>query len=155
MNANKNTNNKDKLLFLIYFTLSGLLTWWFIIVCPLYISQEQMLLSTSIAGAKWSIQIILGLLFLKEKAWPFVKNIGFVCFIGSCILIPYIILSITGISNSGSFFLGSLIVAVIIMVFSYLRILKKLLLPIKWWIYWLICLAIAISLQLTVVFHVI
>lgn len=147
-------NRREPFLFLLYFALSGLITWWFILVCPLYISYEQMFLSTGIAGAKWGIQIILGLIFLKEKKWFFLKYIGLVCFIGSCLLIPYIFSSLMKLNNSSVFFIGSLVTAVISMICSYCWIVKKLMLPIKWLFYWLFSLAIAISLQLTVVFHV-
>ena len=58
---------KNILLSVLYFGLSAVLTWMFVVLCPLYISQEQMLLSACIAGGKWGIQIILALLFLKEN----------------------------------------------------------------------------------------
>lgn len=148
------SNYKNQILFLLYFGLSFILTWWFICVSPLYISQEQMLLSTGIAGGKWFLQIIAGLIFLKDKSWEFLKGIGSVCLLGSCLLIPYIAGSVLGVANNGSFFLGSLIVSVITMIFYYFYMVKKLHIGIKWWIYWILCLAIAISLQLTLVFHV-
>ncbi len=144
---------KNILLFILYFALSAVLTWMFVVLCPLYISQEQMLLSTFIAGGKWGIQIILALLFLKENALPFLRKIGFVCLIGSMILIPFIISAYFGFNNSGEFFFASLIVAVAVMIVAYYHSVKDLELPIKWWIFWLTCLAIAITLQLTVVFH--
>ena len=147
--------SKDLLLFAFYFGLSTILTWWFVVLCPLYIRDEQMLLSTGIAGGKWAIQIFLGLIFLKEKSFEFLKRIGFVCFIGSCILIPYIIFSWLGFFNGSEFFFGSLIVSVIVMIFYYYRAVKQTGLPLKWWFFWLFCLAIAISLQLTVVFKII
>ena len=120
---------------------------------PLYISNEQMLLSTSIAGGKWAIQILLGLIFLDSKRWAFIKEIGFVCLIGSCLLLPYILLSISKISDDPKLFIGSLMLAVFVMIFFYFKAIKKLELPIKWWLFWLLCLAVAVTLQLTVVFH--
>ena len=144
---------KNILLFVLYFGLSAVLTWMFVVNCPLYISQEQMLHSACIAGGKWGIQIILALLFLKENALPFLRKIGFVCLIGSLILIPFIISAYFGFNNSGEFFFGTLIVAVVAMILTYYYAVKDLELSIKWWIFWLICLAIAITLQLTVVFH--
>lgn len=136
-----------------YFALSTIFTWWFVVVSPLYISQDQMLLSTGIAGAKWSLQILLAFLFLREKAWVFVKNIGFVCLVGSCILLPYVLFSLLNITNDPSFFLGSLIVSVLTMIVLYYRAVRRTQLPVKWFLIWLLCLATAISLQLTVVFH--
>ena len=144
---------KNSLYFFIYFGLSGVLTWLFVKLSPLYISQGQMFLSTSIAGGKWGIQIILALLFLKEKSLPFLRKISFVCFLGSLILIPFIISAYFNLSNSGAFFFGSLIIAVVLMILMYYHSVRELKLSIKWWIFWLFCLAIAITLQLTVVFH--
>ncbi len=144
---------KEVLLSILYFTLSTLFTWWFVLLSPMYISKEQMFLSSSIAGGKWAIQIILGLLFLEKMSIPFLKEIGFVCFIGSCLLLPYVVLSFAQVSNSPHFFVGSLFVSVVAMIFFYYKGVRQIQLSIKWWLIWLLCLAIAISLQLTVVFH--
>src|SRR5882757_1585326 len=106
---------QDVVFFFLYFALSILFTSWFVISSPLYISQEQMLLSTDIAGAKWAIQIILGFLLLKEKSSEFLKNIAFVCFIGSCLLLPYAALAEFKIVTHPIFFVGLLIVSVLTM----------------------------------------
>ena len=145
---------KNQLLFILYFGLSTLLTWWFVAVSPLYISQKQMLLSTCIAGGKWGIQILAAALLLSNKKWEFLKNIGFVCFLGSCMLIPYIIFGSLHWSNSSEFFIGSLLVAVMVMIVLYYKAVINSKIAIKWWYLWLGCLVIAISLQLTVVFHI-
>lgn len=113
-----------------------------------------MWLSTAVAGGKWAVQIIAAFFLLKDQRWIFIKNIGFVCFIGSCLLFPYVISSVTRISNDADFFVGSLIVAVAIMILLYYRAIKKSEIKISWWYFWLACLAIAVTLQLTVVFHV-
>jgi len=144
---------KNFSLFVLYFGLSAILTWLFVALCPLYISKEQMLLSTFIAGGKWAIQIILGFLFLRDKALPFLRKIGFVCLIGSLILVPFIISALAKWSDSGEFFFASLVAAVLVMIFVYYRSVRALQLQLRWWFFWLICLAIAIALQLTVVFH--
>lgn len=144
---------KNFVLFVLYFAVSALLTWLFVVFCPLYVSKEQMLLSTFIAGGKWAIQIVLAVLFLKEKALPFVRKIGFVCLVGSLILVPFIISASAKWSDNGKFFFASLIAAVLVMIFVYFKAVKSLQLSLKWWFFWLSCLAIAISLQLTVVFH--
>lgn len=144
---------KDFLLFVLYFLFSSVLTWLFVAYSPLYISREQMLLSTLVAGGKWAIQIILGVLFLKEKALAFLRKIGFVCLIGSLILVPFIISAAANWSDSGTFFFGSLVVAVLAIIYSYFRAVKSVKVGIKWWYFWLFCLSIAITLQLTVVFH--
>jgi hypothetical protein len=144
--------SKDQAFFVIYFALSTVLTWWFVAASPLYISQEQMILSTAVAGGKWGIQILSALVFLKEKKWAFLKNIGFVCFVGSCILLPYILFSISKIADDSNFFLGSLAASVAVMVVLYFRAIRISTVSLQWWFFWLVCLAMAISLQLTVVF---
>jgi len=147
------TSYKNQFTAAFYFTLSALFTWWFVAVSPLYISQEQMLLSTAVAGGKWGIQILLALLFLQIKSWTFIKNIGKVCLIGSCILLPYVVLSLLNIASNATFFIASLAASVIVMIFYYYRATKQSGVEIKWWFLWLACLAIAITLQLTVVFR--
>jgi hypothetical protein len=114
-----------------------------------------MILSTIIAGAKWGLQILLAIIFLKGKRWEFIKNIGFVCFTGSLILIPYIILRIMHWANNAIYFWGSLVIAVLAMIMLYYRAVKLLGVSITYWFFWLLCLIIAISLQLTIVFHII
>ena len=144
----------NKLLHIIlYFFLSAILTWLFIILCPVYVSTRQMLLSTAIAGGKWMIQIVLGLALLKDKSFIFLKKIGLVCFTGSVLLIPYILTASLKISNSSEFFFGSLIAAVIAMIILYYKAVKQIEITIIWWWFWLICLATAIFLQLTIVFE--
>lgn len=155
MNTSNQNTNQHILWFFIYFALSTLLTWLFVVVSPLYISTEQLLLSTFVAGGKWGIQIILALLLLGNRKFAFIRNIGFVCFIGSCILTPYILFSYWGIADGANFFIGSLATSVLVMILLYYRAVKKSVVPRKWWFFWLGCLAIAISLQLTVVFHVV
>jgi hypothetical protein len=147
-------NSTNIFLFFFYFILSTVITWWFIIVAPMYISQEQMMLSCGIAGGKWMIQVAAGYLLLGDKRWEFLKRIGFTCFIGSVILLPYSISGSMHWNNSPRFFLGSLIVAVLAMILLYYNSVRKCRISLKWWLEWLVCLAIAISLQLTVVFHV-
>ena len=139
----------------LYFLLSSLITSLFISVSPLYVGKQQMILSCSIAGAKWGIQIFAALFFLKDKKWLFVRKIGFTCFTGSAILLPYCFYSAGGSFDNNIFFIISLITAVITMIPLYYFIVKKCGVDLRWWLGWLLCLATAISLQLTVVFHVI
>ena len=140
---------------IIYFFLSTLITWWFVDVSPLYTGLQQKLLSTGIAGAKWSLQIALAYFFLQEKKWHFIKNIGSTCLIGSAILLPYAIVASISNFNSATFFISSLLTAVLIMIVLYFLNVKRLGLPMKWFWGWIICLSIAITLQLTVVFSII
>ncbi|MBC7861434.1 MAG: hypothetical protein IAF38_00585 [Bacteroidia bacterium] len=150
-----NGNQKNLTLSFVYFTLSTAITWWFIKVCPLYISREQMLLSCGVAGGKWGIQLIAGFFLLKEKKWEFFRRIGFTCLMGSVVLIPYCAGRLFFKFSAGNFFLFSIMIAVILMIPMYFFSVKKCGISIKWWFGWLFCLATAISLQLTAVFHVI
>ena len=112
-----------------------------------------MILSGTIAGAKWDIQILAPLLFLQKQKWDFIKQIGFTCFVGSCILLPYCLFPfIAAVRNS---FLLSLIAAVLVMIAMYYAALKHLQLAIKWFWGWMCCLTLAISLQLFVVFKIV
>ena len=137
----------------LYFLLSTIITWWFIKQGKLlYFSQYQMLLSYTIAGAKWGIQIVAALLFLKDKKWEFLKLIGFVCFIGSCILLPYCLFDfVRAVPN---IFLFSLIIAVLTMVVAYYKVPIKIQISEKWFWGWMYCLTIAIFLQLFIVFKI-
>jgi hypothetical protein len=145
--------NRDAALAFLYFLLSTLVTWWFIAAGKqLYISSSLMIASCSIAGAKWGIQIAAALLFLKEKKWQFIKRIGFTCFVGSCILLPYCLFNVVRqVDNS---FLYSLVAAVLTMICLYHQSVKKTGISEKWFWGWIACLATAISLQLFVIFKV-
>ncbi|MFM6926721.1 MAG: hypothetical protein ACKOU7_14530 [Ferruginibacter sp.] len=149
-------NNSRKIyLALLYFFLSTAITWWFVDVCPLYESLQQKLLSTGIAGAKWGLQIIAAYFFMAEKKWDFLKNMGATCLVGSVILLPYAIAAAVSDVYGATFFVGSLLTAVVVMIALYFLNVLKLGLPKKWFWGWICCLAIAITLQLTVVFSVI
>ncbi len=148
-------DSKKIYLAFVYFFLSTGITWWCVDVCPLYSSLQQKLLSTGIAGAKWGLQIGAAYFFLSTKKWNFIKNTGFICLAGSVILLPYAIAANFAHVNGASFFVTSLLIAVAVMIILYFLNVQKLGLPKKWFWGWIICLAIAITLQLTVVFSVI
>ncbi len=148
-------DSKKIYLALLYFFLSTVITWWFVDVCPLYTGLQQKLLSTGIAGAKWSLQIVAAYFFLANKKWDFIKNIGVTCLVGSVILLPYPIAAVFFKIDNAQFFVGSLIMAVLVMISLYFLNVRKLALPKKWFWGWIFCLVIAITLQLTVVFSVI
>lgn len=147
--------NKKILVAFICFFLSTVITWWFVDSCPLYKSMQQKLLSTGIAGAKWCLQIGAAYFFLAEKRWGFIKNIGLTCFAGSIMLLPYPIAALFFKIDNAAFFIGSLLVAVVVMMVLYFYSVTKLLVPVKWFWSWIGSLAIAIILQLTIVFNVI
>jgi hypothetical protein len=145
---------KNILIAVLYFLLSTIITWWFIQQGKLlYFSQNKMILSCSIAGAKWSIQILAALLFLKDKKWDFIKRIGFTCLVGSCILLPYCLFSFIQAIDKG--FLFSIIAAVLVMIVLYYKTVAQMQLSTKWFWGWVSCLAVAISLQLLVIFKIV
>lgn len=145
---------KNSIVAFIYFLLSTIITWWFIKQAELlYFSQQKMLLSCTIAGAKWGLQIIAALLFLQEKKWEFIKLIAFTCFIGSCILLPYCLLEQMRSTEYG--FLISLIMAVFFMMLIYYKVVKQTGISVKWFWGWMGCLTIAVALQVFVVFKIV
>jgi hypothetical protein len=139
---------------IVYFLLSTLITWWFIAESPLYTSMGQRLLSCGIAGAKWGIQIAAALLLLGTNKWAFIKNIGQACFWGSVLLLPYAAASRLWGINGTYFFTGSLVFSVAAMIVLYATGTKQAGAKMGWWLFWLLCLAVAVALQLTIVFHV-
>ncbi|MBC7934374.1 MAG: hypothetical protein H7Y86_03300 [Rhizobacter sp.] len=137
----------------IYFTISTIITWWFIEASPIYESTQQKLLSCSIAGAKWGIQLLAAFILLKEKKWGFIKNISIVCLMGSLLLLPYAALGWFFHINGSEFFAGSLLLTVAVMILLYAMAVRNAGVAVAWWLGWLGCLGIAILLQLTVVFQ--
>lgn len=145
---------RDAALAVAFFGLSTLLTWTFIAVSPLYISPEQMLLSGMVAGGKWGIQIVLAVVLLGTRAWRFIRNIGSVCLAGSLILMPYVAAAWLGWPAGARTFVGSLALAVGVMVILYHRAIRISAVGRGWWFGWMACLLVAVTLQLTVVFGV-
>ena len=140
---------------LLYFLISGIITWWFVDVCPLYSDTNQKLLSTGIAGAKWGLQIVVAYFLLSNKKWSFIKNIGSTCLVGSVLLLPYAVAATFSDVNDATFFVASLLLAVAVIIVLYFLNVKKTALSQRWFWGWMICLAVAILLQLTIVFPVI
>jgi len=147
--------NRKSVTAVIYFTISTLITWWFIEASPLYESMQQKLVSCSIAGAKWGIQLLAAFVWLGQRKWDFIKNISIVCLVGSFILLPYAVLAWFWQIDNIDFFVGSLLLAVAAMILLYAIAVRNAGVPVKWWLGWLCCLAIAVTLQLSVVFHII
>jgi hypothetical protein len=137
----------------LYFLFATIITTWFIArKFWLYDSVELMILSGSIAGAKWAIQLSAALILLRTQRWSFIKNIGFVCLTGSAALLIYYFLPV---SWGFSTLVISVAFSVLIMIFLYYRAVKQSALSIYWFWSWIVCLLIAITLQLTVVFDVV
>lgn len=141
---------KDVSIAAVGFVASLLLTWWFIERFDGYISQSQMMLSGAIAGGKWGMQLLLAAALLGERRWRYFREMGVVCGIGSCVLIPYILLG-----GGWAFFVGSLILCVLMMAWLVISRLAAIGLNRRWTVLWFALLGIAVTLQLTLVFDVI
>ncbi len=133
----------------LYFALSALLTFYFIDgKFWLYESVDDMVMSAGIAGAKWVIQIIAAIIFLRTEKWIFLKRIGFVCFIGSAALYIYYLLPFLPLSLSGfSQFVMSIFFSVIMMSVLYYRAVIKTGISLNWFGLWMFCLTVAIVMQ--------
>ena len=148
-----NKDLKNIALAFLYFLLSTIITWWFIKKAELlYFSEEKMVFSCIIAGAKWGLQILAALLLLKEKKWQFINLIGFVCFIGSCILLPYCLFYF--VREAPNSFLISLGTAVLLMIATYYKVVIQMDISKIWFWGWVCCLAIAIASQVFLVFKI-
>lgn len=132
------------------FALSILITGLFIRAYGGYVSLESMLLSGSIASAKWAIQMIAGLCLLDEKRWLYIRELAAACLIGSLTLLPYAFFS-----GGPTFFFGSLLFCILTMGLVICLRLSRIGLSWHWQVLWFILLACAVSLQLTVVFDLI
>lgn len=134
----------------LYFLFAFILTSWFIArKFWLYEDVNLMVLSGSIAGAKWAMQLIAALILLKEQRWIFIKRIGLVALIGSAALMIYYVLPDRWEFNT---LVISVALSVVIMIGLYYKAVKQTGLSLAWFWSWMVCLAIAILLQLTVVF---
>ncbi len=101
------------------------------------------------------MQILLALLFLKEKNRSFIYGISLVCLVGSVMLLPYCAARLLGFADNPEFFVGSLIAAVVCMLALYYRTVRKNQVGLQWFLSFAISLFVAVSLQLTLVFQVI
>jgi hypothetical protein len=132
------------------FTLSILITGLFIRAYDGYVSPESMLLSGSVASAKWAIQMFAGLCLLGEKRWLYSRELATACLIGSLTLLPFALFS-----GGPTFFFGSLLFCILTMGLVICLRLSCIGLSWYWKALWFILLACAVSLQLTVVFDLI
>lgn len=101
------------------------------------------------------MQILAALLFLGKRRASFIHGVARVCLLGTLMLIPYILSSWLEISNEPIFFFGSLVLAILVMVFRYHTEVSRLNLSLAWWYFWLLCLTIAVGMQATIVFKLI
>lgn len=138
----------------LYFLLSVILTGIFIASkFWLYSNVNSMILSGCIAGSKWLTQIIAAFIFLKEKKWEFISRIGFVCFVGSLVLFVYYIFNFLPLPVGGfSQFVLSIGLSVLVMIEMYYKAVCSTGISIRWFWGWILCLAVAVMLQVKIVF---
>ena len=132
------------------FFLSTAFTLAFIVRYDHYPSPAIMVLSGTIASAKWLIQIVVGYINLREKRWIYIRQLASTCLTGSTVLLPFAFFG-----GSAGFFFGSLVAAILIMAVDIFRRLTLSRFPIKWFLLWLGLLGVAVTLQVTVVFHIV
>jgi hypothetical protein len=92
------------------------------------------------------------MVLLKTQRWLFIKRIGLVSLIGSATLMVYYVLPVSWGFSTLVICVAS---SVLVMIGLYFRAVKKSRLSIAWFWSWIVCLIIAILLQLTMVFDVI
>lgn len=144
---------KNILVATFYFVSSAFIAWWFINEAKLmYFSQNDLVLLLVIAVSKWSIQIGAALFFLNEKKWEFIRQIGFICFVGSCILIPYCMFVF--VKQLYVSFAFSVFFSTMLMIVLYYKTVARNGLSLKWFWGWLLCMAIASSLQFILLFTI-
>ncbi|TXJ26696.1 MAG: hypothetical protein E6Q24_11345 [Chitinophagaceae bacterium] len=138
----------------LYFLLSVILTGIFIASkFWLYSNVNSMILSGCIAGGKWLTQIIAVFIFLKEKKWEFISRIGFVCFVGSLALFVYYIFNFLPLPVGGfSQFVLSIGLSVLVMTKMYYEVVRTTGISVRWFWGWIVCLAVAVMLQVKIVF---
>lgn len=149
-----NTTSKNSVLAIAYFLLATLLTGLFIAnKFWLYNSTGAMLASGCIAAGKWMVQIVTALILLNHRKWEFIKRMAWVSLIGSGTLFSYNLMGFLHLPISGfSQFVIAIVLAVVVMIFLYYQAVKKTELQLEWFWGWIICLLVAITLQLTVIF---
>lgn len=133
----------------IAFALSTLITAIFIRAYGGYVSKETMILSGTIAGGKWAVQIALGWVLLREKRWIYIRELSLTCLIGSFVLLPFALSS-----GSANYFFGSLLASICAMAISIVVRLRSAGFPWQWPVLWFLILFVAVTLQLTIVFHI-
>lgn len=132
----------------VSFLLSTLFTALFIRAYDGYVSERIMLLSGCVAGGKWAIQMVAGWCLLGKRKWVYLSTLATTCLIGSTVLLPY-----AALSGGAGFFFGSLIGSIVVMAASLVGLQRRAGFSWRWQALWFGLLAVAVTLQLTVVFH--
>jgi hypothetical protein len=144
--------HKDITLALFYFLLSAAITGWFIgDKYALYHSNNQMLLSGSIASFKWAVQIVGALFLLGDKKFEFIRRIAFVCLVGSAVLYSIYVIEYF-LQSTGQQLAVAIGISITTMIILFYRAVFITDISIKWFFAWLCCTALTVFIQLTSIF---
>jgi predicted DCC family thiol-disulfide oxidoreductase YuxK len=103
-------------------------------------SSEAAMQMLFIAGSGWGVQIILAMVFMKQKALDYIGHLGSIMIVGLLILVPWMLFySFTGLLN---FYLPALSVLISSSYMLYLHVhrIKYLELPQAWTVSWFLLL---------------
>ena len=145
-------NTRNAITAIIYFAISGLITAWFIEQKFGYMASPLTILFANFVSVfKWAVMVIAAILLLKRNKWIFIRRIGFACFAGTCMLLTVFITRRFHIDSWQQFTYPVFLALFVMTVLCYAAVLRTDL-SVKWFVGWLICLAIGIVLQTRVVF---
>ncbi|AYL93952.1 hypothetical protein [Mucilaginibacter celer] len=144
-------NTRNAIFAIIYFAISGLITAWFIGMKFGYIASPlTIVLANFVSVFKWAAMVIAAIWLLKRNKWVFIRRVGFACFTGTCMLLTVFITRHLPI-GSWQQFTYPVFLALFVMTVLCFRAVYVTGLSVKWFIGWLICLAIGMVLQTRVV----
>lgn len=144
-------NTRNAIFAIIYFAISGLITAWFIEQKFGYLASPlTILFSNFVSVFKWAVMVIAAILLLKRNKWVFIRRLGFACFAGTCMLLTIFITRRIHIDSWQQFTYPVFLALFVMTVLCYTAV-RRTDVSIKWFIGWLICLAIGIVLQTRVV----
>jgi predicted DCC family thiol-disulfide oxidoreductase YuxK len=136
-------NIKYRLLYIFLAALAAtLLSTGFALHMPVYATENMLLVSLSIAGAKWTLLAMLGAFAYRGKRLlEFAGQLVTICLIGSLLLVPGIF-----VKNDTLFFIN-LVVSVLVMTKEMYRRLRLTGFAKGWWTIWLLILTTAVTMQ--------
>ncbi|RYY93379.1 MAG: hypothetical protein EOO11_19825 [Chitinophagaceae bacterium] len=117
-----------------------------------YRSTGALVLSGAIAGGKWLLQLAAAWRLSEKRRNLFIRNTGLVCLAGSALLFVYYLLAAAPVPK-GWLFGASVGLSVLVMIPAYRSAVARAGLGTNWFLGWLFSVVVAITLQLTVVFH--
>lgn len=146
------TNTRNAIFAIIYFAVSVLVTAWFIGQKFGYMtSPGTILLANAVAVFKWIVTVTAAIILLKNNKWFFIRRIAFAGFTGTLMFFSVFITRQLPI-DSWRQFTYPVLLSFLVMTILYYKAVRDAGLSVKWFVGWLICLAIGLVLQMRVVF---